>query len=208
TRANAPIVARLTPTLANHADKVEKVSSSGRPLANPRTRTSRTRLSEYSSSDCRHFHPLLPPSCTTLLYSSQTCGRSASARRTRFWSESCDLCGILTCRLLGREVRFENRSGPRPVCCFRLLLRPAARAEPAAAWRIRRLQTKIRDGSEAPALSLTTAPLPQNAGLLEYPGTRLPGPTPHFRRRERRARPDSRSKRCARVSSREPPFEL
>src|SRR5215831_10749827 len=58
TRANAPIVARLTPTLASHADSVEKVSSSGSPLAKPRIRTNSTRLSVYSASDRRQLSSL------------------------------------------------------------------------------------------------------------------------------------------------------
>src|SRR5262249_19670811 len=43
------------PTLASHADKVEKVSSRGSPLAKPRIRTNRTRLSVYSASDRRQL---------------------------------------------------------------------------------------------------------------------------------------------------------
>src|SRR5215469_7436992 len=39
------------PTLASHADKVEKVSSSGSPLAKPRIKTKRTRRSVYSASE-------------------------------------------------------------------------------------------------------------------------------------------------------------
>jgi hypothetical protein len=43
TSANAPIAERLTPAVASHADSVEKVSNSGRPLAIPKGRISRTR---------------------------------------------------------------------------------------------------------------------------------------------------------------------
>ena len=45
TRAKAPMAARLTPAVANQADSVEKVSSSGRPLAKPSGRISSTRRS-------------------------------------------------------------------------------------------------------------------------------------------------------------------
>src|SRR5258708_30945363 len=53
TSAKAPIVARLTPALANHADSVENVSSSGNPLANPSGRMSKTRRSRYCSIERR-----------------------------------------------------------------------------------------------------------------------------------------------------------
>src|SRR5277367_5099839 len=53
TSANAPIVLRLRPALANHADKVENVSSSGSPLAKPSGRMSITRRSVYSASERR-----------------------------------------------------------------------------------------------------------------------------------------------------------
>src|SRR5262249_40426605 len=49
---------RLMPTLASHADSVEKVSSSGSPLAKPRIRTNRTLRSAYSASDRRQLRSL------------------------------------------------------------------------------------------------------------------------------------------------------
>src|SRR5258708_35695029 len=58
TSAKAPMVARLTPALANHADSVENVSSSGSPLANPSGRISITRRSRYSAIERRE--PVLP----------------------------------------------------------------------------------------------------------------------------------------------------
>src|ERR1700722_18664135 len=59
TSANAPIVALLTPALANHADNVENVSSSGSPLANPSGRMSRTRRSVYCAIERRQpFRPV------------------------------------------------------------------------------------------------------------------------------------------------------
>src|SRR5258708_11789750 len=58
TRAKAPIVALLTPALANHADSVENVNSSGSPLANPSGRISNTRRSLYSATERRH--PVMP----------------------------------------------------------------------------------------------------------------------------------------------------
>src|ERR1700722_16790905 len=64
TRAKAPIVARLTPAVANHADKVENVSSSGSPLADPSSRISNPRRSRYCAID--RCHALLPfPSSVT-----------------------------------------------------------------------------------------------------------------------------------------------
>src|SRR6516165_2437207 len=49
------MAARLTPTLASHADSVEKVSSSGSPLAKPRTSTNKTLRSVYFASDRRQL---------------------------------------------------------------------------------------------------------------------------------------------------------
>src|ERR1700691_174078 len=66
-RANAPIVARLTPAVASQADRVENVSSSGSPLANPSGRISNTRRSVYSASERRHA--LLPLASTITLHS-------------------------------------------------------------------------------------------------------------------------------------------
>jgi len=58
TRAKAPIVARLTPAVANQADSVENVSNSGSPLANPSGRMSKTRRSLYCAIErCQAVRP-------------------------------------------------------------------------------------------------------------------------------------------------------
>jgi hypothetical protein len=43
TKANRPIVVLSTPTLESQYESVERVSSSGRPLATPMRRTNRIR---------------------------------------------------------------------------------------------------------------------------------------------------------------------
>jgi hypothetical protein len=55
TKANAPIAARRTPAVASQAESVEKVSSRGRPLENPNTRTSNTRRSPYTAIERRQL---------------------------------------------------------------------------------------------------------------------------------------------------------
>jgi hypothetical protein len=55
TNANVPIAARLTPTVASHAESVEKVSRNGKPLAKPSGKISKTRQSRYTVSECRQF---------------------------------------------------------------------------------------------------------------------------------------------------------
>src|SRR5580700_3632141 len=58
TSANAPIVALLTPALANQADSVENVSNKGSPLANPSGRMSKTRRSRYCAIE--RLQPVRP----------------------------------------------------------------------------------------------------------------------------------------------------
>ena len=58
TRAKAPILARLIPAVASHADSVEAVSSSGSPLANPSGRIISTRRSAYTARE--RLEPLKP----------------------------------------------------------------------------------------------------------------------------------------------------
>src|SRR5580704_2456472 len=58
------MVARLTPAVANHADRVENVSSSGSPLAKPSGRISNTRRSRYCAIERCHAVMPLPSTVT------------------------------------------------------------------------------------------------------------------------------------------------
>src|SRR5580692_10560881 len=73
TRAKTPMVTRLTPAVANQADKVENVSNSGSPLANPSGRISNTRRSRYGAIErCHAFMPFpsaVTPSTTGMMNS-------------------------------------------------------------------------------------------------------------------------------------------
>src|SRR3984957_11341338 len=138
TRANAPIVARLTPAVANQADRVENVSSNGSPLAKPSGKISSTRRSRYCAIERCHavmpFASTVTPSTTGMLnsyhvaqryscssdtnamfqlrYLNMTCSLLRLRRYGRFFTDQLQAtadAGRENCRNASAPARFSNR---------------------------------------------------------------------------------------------------